>query len=259
MLSARSIEIIESSPGWRRHRIEFFDLPEGRMVVKGQRPARGPWAHRVLNGIAALAGVPCLKAVPVHGGQKAQDVEVRRLRALAAVGVRVPKVLHVAQDYFVMENMGSTNLVCQLAEGGEIARQAWLRCAQYVLDAHMAGVYFSQCFARNLIMLPQGVGAIDFEDDPLEVMNLTDAQARDWLAFFQSSLWLLDVSHRWIDEQLDFILSQETPKVQRALALAANRLAWLRHLSNNRKLWGRDGIAIRAAALHLHRYRLRHP
>lgn len=120
MLSARSIEIIESSPGWRRHRIEFFDLPEGRMVVKGQRPARGPWAHRVLNGIAALAGVPCLKAVPVHGGQKAQDVEVRRLRALAAVGVRVPKVLHVAQDYFVMENMGSTNLVCQLAEGGKL-------------------------------------------------------------------------------------------------------------------------------------------
>lgn len=258
MLSARSLEVIESSAGWRRNRVEHFDLPEGPVVVKGQRPLRGPWAHRVLNGLATLAGVPCLKAVPVHGGHLAQAVEVRRLRDLAAAGVRVPQVLHVAEDYFVMEDLGSDNLVRQMGLGGEAARRAWWRCAQYLLDAHQAGAYFSQCFARNLIVLPQGVGAIDFEDDPLEVMSLTDAQTRDWLAFFQSSLWLLDVPHRWIDEQLDALLSRESPEVQRALAVATSRLAWLRHLSNNRKLWGRDGISIRAAALHLHRYRLRH-
>ena len=32
---------------------------------------------------------------------------------------------------------------------------------------------------------------IDFEDDPLEVMSLEQAQARDWLAYLHSSARLL--------------------------------------------------------------------
>ncbi len=258
MLSARSLEIIEASHGWRRNRVEHFELPEGRVVVKGQRPLRGPWAYRLLNGIATLAGVACLKAVPMHGGGLAQKVEVRRLQALSAAGVRVPQLWHVAEDYIAMEDLGQSNLIRLIGEGGETARDAWQRCARYLLDVHRAGQYLSQCFARNIMVLSNEIGAIDFEDDPLEVMSLPDAQARDWLLFLQSSLWVLDEPPDWVDEQLDAWLGQETPEVRRVLGVAITRLAWLRHLSNNRKLWGRDGISARTAAVFLHRYRLRH-
>lgn len=258
MLSAHSLEIIEASHGWRLNRVEHFELPEGRVVVKGQRPLRGPWAHRLLNGIAVLAGVACLKAVPVHGGPLAQKVEVRRLQALAAAGVRVPQLWHVADDFIAMEDLGQNNLIRLIDEGGEAAREAWQRCARYLLDVHRAGQYLSQCFARNIMVLPNEIGAIDFEDDPLEVMSLPDAQARDWLIFLQSSLWALNAPPEWVDAQLDDWLGQETFEVRRVLGVAITRLAWLRHLSNNRKLWGRDGISARATAAFLHRYLLRH-
>ncbi|WP_180683306.1 hypothetical protein [Tepidicella baoligensis] len=258
MLSARSLEIIKASQGWRRNRVEHFELPEGRVVVKGQRPLRGPWAHRLLNGIATLAGVACLKAVPVHGGALAQKVEVRRLQDLSAAGVRVPRLWHVAEDFIVMEDLGQNNLIRLIDQGGEAARVAWQRCAHYLLEVHRAGQYLSQCFARNIMVLPHEIGAIDFEDDPLEVMSLPDAQARDWLIFLQSSLWALDAPPSWVDAQLDAWLGQETPEVQRALGAAIKRLAWLRHLSDNRKLWGRDGISARATAAFLYRYHLRH-
>ena len=57
MISLTSIARIESSTVWRQKRVEIIDLPEGRMLVKGQRPLRGPWAHRVLNLFAWMAGV----------------------------------------------------------------------------------------------------------------------------------------------------------------------------------------------------------
>ncbi len=47
MISLTSIARIESSTVWRNKRVEIIDLSEGRMLVKGQRPLRGPWAHRI--------------------------------------------------------------------------------------------------------------------------------------------------------------------------------------------------------------------
>ena len=37
MMSPQSIARIEASPVWRAKRVEIFDLPEGRVLVKGQR------------------------------------------------------------------------------------------------------------------------------------------------------------------------------------------------------------------------------
>ncbi|KVW96779.1 hypothetical protein [Thiobacillus denitrificans] len=41
----------------------------------------------------------------------------------------------------------------------------------------------AQAFARNLVWSPEhGLGAIDFEDDPISAMPLAQAQIRDWRA-----------------------------------------------------------------------------
>ncbi len=51
------------------------------------------------------------------------------------------------------------------------------------MPAHARGAYFGQPLPRNLTWDGDKVGFIDFEEDPLEVMDLSEAQARDWLMF----------------------------------------------------------------------------
>lgn len=54
---------------------------------------------------------------------------------------------------------------------------------QSIAQAHARGAYFGQPLPRNLTWDGEKVGFIDFEEDPLEVMDLSEAQARDWLMF----------------------------------------------------------------------------
>src|SRR5690606_41218191 len=50
-------------------------------------------------------------------------------------------------------------------------------------DVHRRGGYLSQPWPRNLTVHEGGIGFLDFEEDPGEVMSLAHAQARDWLLF----------------------------------------------------------------------------
>ncbi len=253
MISEASKARIEASPGWRTRRVEILDLPEGKVLVKGQRARRSPWPHRVLNALARLLGVDYLKAVPVHGGARSQAIELMRLRALEASGIRVPQVLHVAPDYFVMRYLGATDLALTLREQGMRAFPLWRAALEQLLAVHAAGQYLSQCFARNMIVSGRFEGLIDFEDDPLEVMTLVEAQARDWLVFLQSSLWNLAAPAEVLDKALGEVLAGEAAPVRAMLGHAARRLSWLRWLPANRKVWGKDFVSLQLVAAALHR------
>ena len=110
-LAPQDVQRIAQSAGWRARRVEVLDAgAAGPVIVKGQRPTRRPARYRALNVLAWLLGVPFLKAVPMHGGARAQQIEIARLRALHAAGAAVPEVLHVAPDHFVMRWLGGANL-----------------------------------------------------------------------------------------------------------------------------------------------------
>lgn len=253
---------VEAATGWRRDRVEVFDLRPGRVIVKGHRPRRPPTRHRALNAVAQLVGVPILRAVPVHGGAASQAVEIRRLTALHAAGVPVPEVLHVAPDYFVMRWLGGEHLAAALSERVSGAFQLWRMAAQAVLEAHRRGQYLSQCFGRNVIVdtaagTPRFRGFIDFEDDPLEVMPLHEAQVRDWLIYLQSTLWHVPATPEQVDAVLDACLQAESEAVRRLFAQVCRRVGWLRHLPAKRSL-GRDTYAVQVVAAAAHRWLQRH-
>ncbi len=254
MISLTSVLRIESSSIWREKRVEVFDLPEGRMLVKGQRALRSPWPHHVLNTFAWMAGVPYLKAVTVHGGARSQAIEIGRLRALRQAGLAVPEVHHVAADYFVMSYLGSNDLARALREQGSEAFDLWMAAMDHLLQVHAAGQYLSQCFARNIIVSDTFRGMIDFEDDPLEVMTLEQAQARDWLIFLQSSLYNLGLEHGRLDKALQSVLVRELSPIRDVLAHAARRLSWLRYLPTNRKIWGKDFVSLQAVGAAMYRH-----
>lgn len=257
-LLPQEVARIEAATQWREHRVQVFDFAVGRAIVKGHRPRRRPTRHRALNAVAGLVGVPLLRAVPVHGGAASQAVELRRLAALQAVAAPVPEVLHVADDYFVMQWLGQTHLALALSDGAANAFALWQQAAQAILDVHRHGQYLSQCFGRNVIVAEgdgglQVAGLIDFEDDPLEVMTLPEAQVRDWMIYLQSTLWQLPAQATQVDAVLDAWLQAERAEVRQLFARACRRVGWLRHLPANRSL-GRDTYAVQVVAAAAHRW-----
>lgn len=263
-LSPHDLQRIAQSPGWRDQRLEVCDTAQGKVIVKGQRPMRHPARYQLLNRLARWLGLPFLKAAPLAGGAQAQQTEVARLRALRRAGARVPEVLHVGSDHFVMQWLGRAHLGDVLQSGHPGAAALWREAGDELVRLHRAGQYLSQGFARNMIVTdeagdtPRLAGLIDFEDDPLQVMGLADAQVRDWLAFLHSTLWILPLAPSEVDTCIDAWLDAESPAVRAGFAQACRRLAWLRVLPRQRR-FGRDTVALQAAAAAAHRHARRHP
>lgn len=254
-MTPEDIARIRASQGWRRDRTEVFDTKDGRVIVKGQRPARNQALLKMYNGLVSMLGARGLRAVHSSGGAAAQAVEVRRLRELAAAGVRVPEVLHVDDEFFAMEFLPGMNLA-QLLEGRahdpEATLIAWRRGLELLQSIHRQGQYLSQASARNLMATADGLVPIDLEEDPLVCMSLAQAQARDWLLYLQSTIWLLPQPRGVLRSIWNEVLRDAPTLEAQALARTVGRLGWLRHLPEKRKPWGRDIVSAQAAAAFLH-------
>ncbi|NUZ08177.1 hypothetical protein [Piscinibacter koreensis] len=245
-MSDVELEALRHSSG-RPRRVDKLVLDGVEAVVKRQRPARGAWRARVVNALARAVGLPWLQAVPAHGGLEGQAVELRRLAGLATAGVRVPRVLHVDPTFFVMERLPGHSLVKLIERAAPGQRVGpWKEGLAAIADVHARGQYLSQAFARNFIATPSGLAMIDFEDDPLEAMSLEDAQARDWLAYLHSTLWLLDAPAAITRAAFEAALAPEAASIRNRVHLAAKRLGGLRRLPTRRRPWGREVVSLQA-------------
>ena len=229
-----------------RFRVNAVATSLGRVFVKKQRPRRSPWRGRAIDALSGSLGIGLLRAVPSHGGRRGQEIEIERLQSLRAIGVRVPDVLHVDADLFVVAELAGPNLVSIIERGGAAAFEAWRRGLAVLTDIHARGGYLSHAFARNFIVTEAGLGVIDFEDDPLETMPLDAAQARDWLAYLHSTLWLLDRPMAELQAAVAIRLADESAAVRALVESAGRRLAPLRHLPGSRRIWGREVAGARA-------------
>lgn len=261
-LSPQDLQRIAQSRGWRDGRVEVFDTASGKVTVKGLRATRHPLRYHLLNGVARLLGLPFLQAAPMPGGQQAQQIEVARLRALHGAGARVPEVLHVGQDHFVMRWLGRDHLGDVIQSRHPQAAALWREAGDDLVRLHAAGQYLSQGFARNMIVdgapaSPRLSGLIDFEDDPLQVMDLPDAQVRDWLAYLHSTVWTLPLTAAEVDACIDEWMAAESPALRARFLHACRRLGWLRFLPRDRR-FGCDTLSLQAAAAAAHRYAQRH-
>lgn len=140
----------------------------------------------ILDAIARGLDIDALRPPPHPGGGEAKRIEARRLAELGAQGVRVPRVLGEGASTLLLSNLGDTFAAQLRAAGGDAARIDALTSAviDAIADAHARGAYFGQPLPRNITLDDSGrVGFIDFEEDPLDVMSLPQAQARDWLMF----------------------------------------------------------------------------
>ncbi len=160
------------------------------IVIEGQRAwlkqyGKGSRALALglLNFVAHRFQLDALRPPPHRGGDAARETEARRLGELHAQGINVPEVIGSGHAALVIGDNGSSFNTC-LREADEAGRdQLVVAAMQALAEAHARGAYFGQPLPRNLTWDGQKVGFIDFEEDPLEVMDLAEAQARDWLMF----------------------------------------------------------------------------
>ncbi|WP_349984954.1 serine/threonine protein phosphatase [Stenotrophomonas sp. WHRI 8082] len=163
--------------------VEPITLEGQRAWLKQYGEGSRAVALGLLNFIANRFHLDALRPPPHRGGDAAARTEARRLGELQAQGVNVPAVLGTGHAALVLGDNGSSFNTC-LREANDAGRDRLVAAAmQAMADAHAQGAYFGQPLPRNLTWDGERVGFIDFEEDPLEVMDLAQAQARDWLMF----------------------------------------------------------------------------
>lgn len=160
------------------------------IVIDGQRA----WLKQYGEGSRALAlgalgfitrllHLDALRPPPHRGGVAARDIEARRIAELRAQAVNVPQVLGTGRAALVLSDNGRSLATC-LREADDAGRDHLVGLAiGAIARSHACGAYFGQPLPRNMTFDGESIGFIDFEEDPLEVMDLPQAQARDWLMF----------------------------------------------------------------------------
>lgn len=230
-----------------------YEIDGERVWLKKAGPPHSMWRYRMLGLAARTLRLAALQPVPNLGGQEAIATEVRRLRALHALGLRVPQVLAAQPAGFLMQNLATRGTLIDemdaaLGDAQTILR-IWQQGLQALAQVHAAGTCLSQAFARNMVRCSDGVvGFVDFEEDPTAVLPLPLCQARDALHYAHScAIYLVEsgalaAGHAlWADW-----LAHSSPAMQAALQTDLPRLHWLRLLPQSRSL-GRDLQRVRAA------------
>jgi hypothetical protein len=249
----------QQSQGVARH---AFDGQ--RVWLKKAGPRHGKLRYRLLAAIAGTLRLDVLTPVPNPGGETAIAIEADRLRALAALGLRVPEVLAQQADALLISDLGQNGrapivLNERLDQAAAVGPSALLSAWREGLDAialvHAHDAYLSQAFARNLMRCPDGtIGYIDFEDDPGATLALPECQVRDWLSYLHSTAALVHAaSPHAAGAHWHAVLADASDAVRERLAHAARRMRWLRHLPAGRR-WGRDTQRVRAVARLLARW-----
>ncbi|WMJ69473.1 serine/threonine protein phosphatase [Stenotrophomonas sp. 24(2023)] len=207
---------------------EPLHLADGRVWLKQHDGLR----RRVLLGTLGLTAralrVPCLRPPPRLSALQARDVELRRLLELAERGIPVPRVLGHSDSALLLEDGGPSLAHC-LRNADDHKAEALLRqAARQLLRAHRAGCCIGQPVARNITVAQDGqLRFIDLEDDPLQVMDLAQAQARDWLLFISGSIRHAPLPVGAYVAVIGHCLRQATPEVQQQLREAVSRLRYL--------------------------------
>ncbi|MET3495151.1 hypothetical protein [Variovorax boronicumulans] len=235
-----------------------------RVWLKKAGPRHGKWGYRVMAAVARMVRLDIIKPVPNPGGEAAIATEARRLKQLAAAGLRVPRVLAQQPDGLLISDLGESGRTTvalqerldQAAAAGPAALLAvWREGLAAIAAVHLRGQHLSQAFDRNLVQCPDGViGYIDFEDDPAEVMTLAECQARDWLSYLHSTAMMLEAAApQAAGQHWHAALASVNGEVRERIANAARRMRWAQKLPASRR-WGRDTQRVRAVARLLGRW-----
>jgi tRNA A-37 threonylcarbamoyl transferase component Bud32 len=179
------------------------------------------WLARVFGADALLAPQPL-------SPEEACATEQAMIQRLQQHDVLVPKILESGQTHVVLSDVGTIfSIECKQAQSSQ-ERLALLEKGFDALDQlHTRGAYVSQAFARNMTILDGRIGFIDMEEDPLKVMPLEAAQARDILLFVHSTARYMKDAKEQYQALLKHRISNLPSPIKRQVAKVAAILKYI--------------------------------
>lgn len=159
-----------------------------RIWVKQAVPPKTKGWHRLQRFAASITGIALLRPTVSPGGQAGLESEAATLRKLASLGVLVPDLIDVGENWIAIGDNGRILQSCMeddVHKGDDDAiRRQVVSAGAALAGLHGNGVAHGAPLLRNMTLRDDSqIGFIDFEEDPNAKMPLLDAQARDILLF----------------------------------------------------------------------------
>ena len=171
----------------RSLRIQRVMLPDGAVWVKRYGTESALIWQKLYAPLTALLPV-AFRAAPRLAPEAMIEQEIRRIAAFRQAGFLVPEVLYRSGRTLVLSDIGASVAVRLNEMGTDVpAHEALLvECAATLGRLHAAGLSHGRPAPRDMTVTREGLGFLDFEENPEAVMPLAAAQGRDlWVLFFQ--------------------------------------------------------------------------
>ncbi|HJV93989.1 MAG TPA: hypothetical protein VJ572_10940 [Azonexus sp.] len=195
-----------------------------------------------------ITGQPLpLRTLALSEAAGSMDFEANRLQALAAAGVRVPRVALVTPEFFVLDYCGT--VVATLLEDWNAAtwRAELPRLAGELGEFHRAGHWHGGAQIKNITQADGRYYRIDFEENFGEFLPLAVAQTAD-LVLFLNSISLagpIDESEarQLMPQLLDhYFAANPAPEIRRVIQRALPLLGRLARFAALFQRWSNKGI-----------------
>jgi tRNA A-37 threonylcarbamoyl transferase component Bud32 len=177
----------------KQHFIENANLQihsinyQGECVWIKRRPFSKKAIWHKLQKVATYF-LPAIFAPTVsEGGAESLKQEAARIRLLASHDIAVPRVLVETEEFFITSDVGKQlhHYLHQLSDPEQ--KQHLLQQAVQALNRlHQANLCHGRPSLRDMTVKENTIFFIDLEENPLAVMSLAQAQARDCWLFFNS-------------------------------------------------------------------------
>lgn len=154
-----------------------------RVFVKKRRPNKNPIAWYLQRILYRLTGF-LLVLPPERPLRNNVRFEAEALERLGALGLKVPRVLYVTDQYFVMSQVGR-NLEVILRENPAKASQLIEKATSELRGFHRAGLAHGGAQIKNMTVNEGEIYFIDFEESIPE-RHLANFQLRDLFLFIFS-------------------------------------------------------------------------
>lgn len=253
-LTIVELEMIIKALKSSNHRTFILNFEGKKYFIKRKRPIKFPFSAILVNGFFEIFRVGFLKVSWKYGGNYSFQNEINFLTRFSLNQIPVPKLVHKHVDFLVLEAIDGKSVDDHMAVENTEKLQLWSRVLVEIQSLHQKGFCLSQGFSRNIVAAEGRVFFIDFEENPLDYLDLDQAKARDWIFFLLSTIWRFK-SMEFILPLWQKIISEENLAVISYCEQVSKKFTWLRFLPKNRKIWGRDLIQLQALGRFFYHWR----
>jgi tRNA A-37 threonylcarbamoyl transferase component Bud32 len=226
---------------------------EDYLWVKQAVPPKARIWHVLQRAIAACIPNPMLRATVSDGGGNALRMEATRLQEFRAKGFLAPEVKAFNDEMLILTHLGP-QLRHELDQMTNVdQRLAVMKIATAELARlHNAGLAHGRPYLRDMTWDGDKIGFLDLEENPVDVMPLASAQARDvWVFLSAAARFARDPNEKNVYRpDVIFALFAEYRRHARDAALRdletfVRMVRPLRYVLERQWLWQRVGSDVR--------------